>query len=123
MMDIDRLAVSFRERERDVALPSTILEEAHRLGSEIHEVGLFTMEHHLSLVNLSLIKDLIDKDQKPLCVMVDSIKLIAVFLVCDTLLQLLQRTEDKRQRGADIVGGIDEEPHLLLVILHFTLAL
>ena len=103
------------EVEYDVVLVGIISEPCANIIYICCHFRLFAVQVHLFLVNLSDVKNLVDKQQKPLCVAVDGLYVVLAFGICQSRLQLVERAEDKCQRRPDVVGRIDEEPHLGLL--------
>ena len=107
------------EAEVDVAFLGVVFKHLADTSHEGHEVGLFTVEVHLLLVNLSDVENLVDKVEDALCVMLNRVNIAAglLLVVRQAAAQVGQRRHDERQRRTDVMRGIDEELHLLLIEL------
>ena len=99
------------------------LEEGLYSGDESHQVGLPAVQVHLVLVDFPFVEDLVDKEQQPLGVAVHGVDVLYALGVSDFLPQFFQRPEDEGERRAYVVGGVDEEAHLLLLCLLLAFAL
>ena len=118
------LAVGGRhECEADIALLGIVLIERADARDEGHQVGLGTVQVHLLLVYLALVEYLVHQEQQPLRIAVDGLNVGQALFVCYACSQLVQGSHDEGQRRADVVGGIDQEAHLLLVEVGAPLAL
>ena len=107
------------EREVDVSLLGVIVEHLAHPLRECHEVGGLTVQVHLLLVNLTNVENLVHEVQDAVGVVLNGVdvahRLLLSTTAAEVLLQLGQRTHDERQRRPDVVRGVDEELHLLLV--------
>ena len=105
------------EAEVDIALPGVVLEHLADACHKGDKVGLFTVEVHLLLVNLTDVENLVDKVKDALCVTLDGVKVAACLLliVSKAATEIGQRRHNQCQRRADVLRGVDEEFHLLLV--------
>ena len=119
--DVKLLQTAVIEAEVEVTVLGAELVHLTDAADKGYQLRLLTMQMHLLLVNLTDIQNLVHKVEDTLRVTLDGVKrclqLLAIgrCLFCTQGLQLLQRTHDECQRRTDVVGGIDEELHLLLV--------
>ena len=103
--------------EIDVPFPGCVLIGFQDIAQILYDVSLLALESHLLFVDLPDIQDLIDEVLHAPGVMLDGLQFIPGLRILLLFQQLMQRTHDKCQRRADIVGGIDQELHLFLVKL------
>lgn len=102
----------------DIALLDDGAEEIADISHESHHLSVLTLEAHLVLVDLPFVENLVDKDEQPVGVMVDSADVFLTLLVVGkTGLETVEGSDDERQRRFDVVGGINEEPHFRLLEL------
>ena len=106
-----------QEAEREaVLLCREVVHVADGLD-EGREVDVEGVELHLLPVDLAHVQYLVDQAQDALRVVVYDVEFGLVVLVGRARTQLLERRQDEGQRRADVVGGVDEELHLVLVEL------
>ena len=87
---------------------------------KLHHIRLLAMQLQLLLIYLTNIENLVHQIQDTLGIMLYGINIaqsICLISTCKATLQISQRTHDKGQRRADIMGGIDEELHFLFIHL------
>ena len=101
--------------ERDVPLTGVILVEFTDTTDKVHHVRLPAVQLQLVLVDAALVEYLVDQQHQALGITVDGLYIDLTLTLADKCLQLGKRSHDQSQRRADIMGGIDEELHLLLV--------
>ena len=111
----------FIERRRiaevDMTLVGSIFVRLEQVAHILYHIGFLALQLHLLAVHLTDIKYLVHQILHALGVMLDGLQLVGYLWVEVALQQFVQRTHDERQRRADIVGGVDEELHLILVQL------
>ena len=83
----------------------------------LYHIGFLALQLHLLAVHLTNIKYLVHQILHTLGVMLNGFQLVGYLWIEIALQQFVQRTHDERQRRADIVRGVDEELHLILVQL------
>ena len=101
--------------ESNTTLFSGIFVRLQQVAHILHHIRLLTVQVHLLLVDLADIQNLVHQILHALCIMLDSLQIGFHVRIQITLHQFMQRTHNQRQRRADVVGGINQEFHLLLL--------
>ena len=83
----------------------------------LHHISLLTLKLHLLFVYLTDIQNLIYQVLNALGIMFDGLQLCLYLTSKIMAQQLMQWPHDQRQWRTDIVGGIDQELHLVFIEL------